>query len=64
MKYWFALCVTVEKVLADNSGKFINEKSMIILEVLNNNIHTTGTESIWSNGTVEQTQFSAIKNPQ
>ena len=53
MKYWVALYGTVKTFLIGNSSEFINDEFMTFYETQNINAHTTGAESLWSNGIVE-----------
>ena len=50
MKYWVAVYERADKFLTDNGGKFVNEEFMTLCKALNIKVHTTGTESPWSNG--------------
>lgn len=54
MKYWVALYDTKETFLTDNGIEFIHDEFIILCEILNININTTGGGSLWSNGIFKQ----------
>ena len=53
MKYRVALHDT-ETFLTDNGSEFIHDEFIILCEILNISINTTGGGSLWSNGIFKQ----------